>query len=230
MPEVTIKSADGGSFSAYLSLPANPRGPGIITMQQIFGVNAEMRGYTDEFAADGYITVCPDLFWRLQPGMQITPGTPGAIDQALELNRKLDIDKCIEDLKSTLAFLRTYPGCNGKAGTVGYCLGGLTAFLMATRSDAECNVSYFGVGIEKYIGEAAHLKKPLLLHVPVKDRTVPPEAQKIIEEGVRGKAEFYSYPDADHGFNRVGSRVYDKDVTELARTRTAAFLTRYLGA
>jgi carboxymethylenebutenolidase len=185
MPEVTIKSADGGSFSAYLSLPANPRGPGIITMQQIFGVNAEMR---------------------------------------------LDIDKCVEDLKSTLAFLRTYPGCNAKVGTVGYCLGGLTAFLMATRSDAECNVSYFGVGIEKYIGEATQLKKPLLLHVPVKDRTVPPEAQKIIEEGVRGKAEFYSYPDADHGFNRVGSRVYDKDVTELARARTAAFLTRYHGA
>jgi carboxymethylenebutenolidase len=230
MPDVQIKSADGGAFSAYLSVPARPKGPAVITMQQIFGVNAEMRGYTDDFAAHGYFAICPDLFWRQQPNVQLTPGTPEALEQAMTFNRGLDIDKAVEDLKATLAFIRAYPGCNGKTATVGYCLGGLTAYLMAVRSDAECNVSYFGVGIEKWINEAVNLRKPLMLHVPENDRTVPPDAQAIIRKGVKGRAEFYAYPNADHAFNRVGSRSYDKAVTDLAYDRTAEFLRRYLGS
>ena len=230
MPDVQIKAADGGAFSAYLSVPARPKGPAVITMQQIFGVNAEMRGYTDDFAAQGYFAICPDLFWRQKPNVQLTPGTAQALEQALAFNRGLDLDKAVDDLKATLAFIRAYPGCNGKVATIGYCLGGLTAFLMAVRSDAECNVSYFGVGIEKWIKEAANLRQPLMLHVPEEDRTVPPEAQAIIRDGVRGKAEFFAYQRADHAFNRVGSRSYDKAVTELADGRTADFLRRYLGA
>ncbi len=230
MPDVKIAAAAGGSFSAYLSLPARPKGPAIITMQQIFGVNSEMRSYTDEFAANGYIAICPDLYWRQQPGVEIMPGTPEALQRAMALNNALDVDKAVDDLDATIAFLRAYPGCNGKIGTVGYCLGGLFAFLLAARSDADANVSYFGVGIEKRIAEAASIKKPLLLHVPEKDRTVPPPAQVIIEEAVRGRAEFYAYPGADHAFNRVGSRSYDKDVTALAAKRTDAFLARHLGS
>lgn len=230
VPDIRIKAFDGGEFSAYLSARAQPKGPAIITMQQIFGVNAEMRSYTDDFAAQGYLAICPDLFWRQQPNVQLTPGTPQALDQAMTFNRGLDIDKAVDDIKATVAFARSYPGCNGKVATVGYCLGGLTAFLMAVRGDADCNVSYFGVGIEKKIAEAVNLRKPLMLHVPENDRTVPPEAQAIIREGVKGRAEFYAYPNADHAFNRVGSRSYDKAVTELADGRTAEFLRRHLGA
>jgi dienelactone hydrolase len=85
MPEVTIRSADGGAFQAYLSIPDNARGEsaGIIALQQIFGVNPEMRGFTDDFATHGYISICPYLFWRQRPGVQIIPGAEGAFEQAV---------------------------------------------------------------------------------------------------------------------------------------------------
>jgi carboxymethylenebutenolidase len=230
MPDVTIPSADGGSFSAYLSLPPAGAGPapGIIMMQQIFGVNAEMRGFTDDFAASGYVAICPDLYWRQEPGVQIIPGTPDSFPTALGYAGKLDHDKAVEDLKAALRFLRAHSACSGKIGTVGYCLGGLFAFLMATRSDADCNVGYFGVGIEKKIAEAAKLAKPLLLHVPENDRHVPPQAQATIIAALDGKAELHRYPGADHAFNRVTAPSYDPAVTALADRRTHAFLKRYL--
>ena len=156
MPNVTITAADGGHFSAYLSLPKNVTGkaPGIVMMQQIFGANAEMRGFTDDYAAQGYVAICPDLFWRLEPGVEIDPLAPDGFQKAVNYAPRFDADQGVEDLKATVAFLRAHPACNGKIGTVGYCLGGLLAYLMATRSDADCNVGYFGVRIEKYLGEA----------------------------------------------------------------------------
>ena len=232
MPDVTIRSADGGEFQAYLNVPAHARSAsaGIIMMQQIFGVNPEMRGFTDDFATHGYVSICPDLFWRQQPGVQIIPGTEGAFDKALAFGRGFDADKGIEDLTATLTFLRAHPACNGMVGTVGYCLGGLLAYLMALRSDATCNVGYFGVGIERHIAEAAQKPmKPLLLHIPEKDRHVPAEAQAIITAALSAKAELHSYPDADHAFNRVGAASYDAAVTQLANGRTVSFLRYHLG-
>ena len=231
MPDVTIKASDGGAFSAYLSLPRAPKGkvPGIIMMQQIFGVNAEMRGFTDDFAAQGYVAICPDLYWRQQPGVQLMPGEPGAFDMARGYGAKFDTDKAVDDLKAAVGYLRTHPLCNGKIGTVGYCLGGLLAYLMAARSDAQCNVGYFGVRIEKYIAEATKVAHPLMLHIPEADRYVPPAAQAIIIAGLEGKAVLHRYPDADHAFNRVGAASYNAAVTALAYDRTASFLKRHLG-
>ncbi len=231
MPEVTIDTA-GGSFSAYLSLPPARAGkaPGIVMMQQIFGVNPEMRGFTDDFAAQGYVAICPDLFWRQQPGVQLIPGASDAFQKALVFAGGFDADRGIEDLKAAMEFLRAHPACNGRVGTVGYCLGGLLAFLMAARSDADCNVGYFGVGIEKRIAEAGKIAKPLLLHIPEKDRHVPPEAQAVIKQNLAGRAELFSYPDTDHAFNRVGAASYNREVTALADDRTANFLRRHLGA
>lgn len=230
MPRVSIPAADGGEFSAYLSLPPNgtETAPGIIMMQQIFGVNPEMRGFTDDFAARGYIAICPDLFWRLEPGVEIIPGTPEAFQKALGFARRFDHDRAVRDLIATLAFLRAHPSCNGRVGTVGYCLGGLLAFLMAARSDADCHVGYFGVGIERHIDEAKHLARPLLLHIPDKDRHVPPEAQAVVKRGLEGKAILYTYPDADHAFNRITAPSYNAEVTALADARTLAFLNDHL--
>ena len=230
MPDVIISSIDGGQFSAYLSFPSRPRGPAVITMHQIFGVNAEMRGFTDNFAAQGYVAICPDLFWRQQPGVQLAPGTPEAFAEAVGFARGFDPDKGVADLQAAVAFVRALPSSNRMVGTVGYCLGGLMAFLMAARSDAQCNVGYFGVGIEKHIGDAAHLRGALMLHIPEQDHIVPPPAQAVVRQALLGKAELHIYPNADHAFNRVGGPSYDKTVTELADARTAEFLRRHLGA
>lgn len=231
MPDVMVRARDGGQFSACLSEPPAGRGkvPGIVMMQQIFGVNREMRGFTDFFAAQGYVAICPDLYWRIKPGIQLYPGEPGAFEEARSYGAKFDTDKSVEDLKAAVDYLRAHPACNGKIGTVGYCLGGLLAFLMSARSDAQCNVGYFGVRIDKYIGEASKVSHPLMLHIPEADRHVPPAAQKIIIDGLEGKAVLHRYPGADHAFNRVDSPAYNREVTELADERTFAFLKKYLG-
>ena len=143
---VTIEAADGGSFSAYLATPEQENAPGLVLMQYICGVNAVMRGLADGFADEGYLVAVPDLFWRQEPNVQLLndPSKPNLDEQqrALELNSGFVDETAIEDLKSTLAFLRAHPGCSGRAGALGYCLGGRTAFLMAARSDCDCTVGY----------------------------------------------------------------------------------------
>jgi carboxymethylenebutenolidase len=233
MPDVTIGAADGGNFSAYLALPKGVTGkrPGIVMMQQIFGVNAEMRGFTDMYAAKGYVAICPDLFWRMKPGVQINhPVSKDQIALAIELANGFDSEHAIDDLKTTVAFLRAHSACNGKIGTIGYCLGGRLAFQMATRSDADANIGYFGVAVEKYLDETPLLTRPLMLHMPELDHQCPPNAQALIKKTLAGKATLYSYPGADHAFNRVGAKTFDEAVTALADGRTDDFLRMHLGA
>ena len=230
MTDVTIRAADGGSFSAYLATPKSGKGPGILLIQEIFGVNQVMRDLADGYAAQGYTVMCPDLFWRQEPGIQITDKTEAEWKKAFALAQGFNIDKGVDDLKATLATLRKHPACSGKVGSVGYCLGGKLAYLMATRSDSDANVGYYGVGIQDALGEAKSIKKPLLLHIAEKDQFVPPPAQTKIKEGLGANklVTIYTYPGADHAFARVGGQHYDKKAADLANQRTAEFFKTHL--
>jgi len=232
MSEVTIRAADGGSFSGYLATPKSGKGPGILVIQEIFGVNQVMRDITDGFAAQGYVALCPDLFWRQEPGIQLTDKTEAEWARAFQLYQGFDEAKGVNDLKASLAHLRGLPACTGKAGSVGYCLGGKLAYLMATRSDADCNVGYYGVGIDKALDEASKLTRPLMLHIAEKDEFCPPEAQAQIKAvlGKNPKVTIHSYPGVGHAFARPGGEHYDKAAAETANQRTAAFFKQHLGA
>jgi carboxymethylenebutenolidase len=231
MTEVMVSAADGGSFKAYLATPKSGKGPGILLIQEIFGVNKVMRDLADGFAAQGYAVMCPDLFWRQEPGIDITDKTKAEWDKAFSLYQGFNADKGIDDLKATLAALRRHATCSGKVGSVGYCLGGKLAYLMATRSDSDANVGYYGVGIQDALGEARNIKKPLILHVAGKDQFCPPEAQAQIKAGLRGNPHvtLYDYPEQDHAFARVGGQHYDKAAADLANKRTADFFKQHLG-
>jgi carboxymethylenebutenolidase len=230
MPQVTVKAADGGGFSAYIAAPATGTGPAVVVAQEIFGVNEVMRRICDGLAAQGYFAVCPDLFWRQEPDIQLTDRTKAEWERAFALMQGFDVDKGVDDLKATLGFIRTHQGCTGKAGAIGYCLGGKLAYLMATRSDADCSVGYYGVGIQDLLGEARTIGHPLLLHIAEKDRFVPPEAQAEIKKALGGNplVTLHSYPGADHAFAREGGEHYDAGAARLANDRTADFLRRHL--
>lgn len=235
MPEIEIAATDGsGRFTAYLAKPdgvTEPRGV-VVMIQEIFGVNGAMRALSDWVAEMGFVAVSPDLFWRQEPGIDLDPDAGQAQwDRAFALMNGMDQDRAVEDLKATVVAARGIAGSNGKVATMGYCLGGRLAFMMATRSDADCNISYYGVGLDGLLGEAGHIRAPTLLHIAGRDKFVPPEAQSRIIEGLRGQAqvETHLYPWADHAFSRRGGHSYDARAATIADGRSAALLTRVLG-
>ena len=142
---ITVRAKDGGSFSAYLATPEQGSGPGIVLLQELFGINAYIRGVADYYAEEGYVVLAPDLFWRIAPGIEL--GFTGADrEKAFELYGKFDVDRSVDDIAATVAALRALPECKGKVGALGFCLGGLLAYLAAARAGVDCAVSYYGVG------------------------------------------------------------------------------------
>jgi carboxymethylenebutenolidase len=231
---ITIQASDGsGSFGAYVARPAGDAPRGVVVMiQEIFGVNQTMRSLSDWVAGMGFIAVAPDLFWRQQPGVELDPDAGQAQwEQAFGFMKGMDQDKAIDDLKATLAVARSLPGSNGRAATMGYCLGGRLAFMMAARSDADANVSYYGVGLEGLLGEAAAITAPLLVHIAEGDKFVPAAAQAQILAGLAGHptAVAHVYPGVDHAFARLGGHSYDGRAATIANGRTAELLARVLG-
>jgi carboxymethylenebutenolidase len=227
---VTITSADGGEFAAYLALPTNGHGPGIVLLQEIFGVNNVMRSIADWYAKRGFVVLCPDLFWRQEPGIELTDQTDAEWKRAFELYQGLDEAKAVEDASAALAFLRQHRACNGKVGAVGFCLGGKLAYLLAVRYAPDCSVGYYGVGIENALDEIANQKGHLMLHVAQQDQYCLPEAQAQIHAALDDNAQvtLHDYPGQDHAFARVGGAHYNAAAAELANLRTLEFFVRHL--
>ena len=227
---ITLKNSDG-TFGGYLAAPSSGRGPGIVVIQEIFGINEFVREMCDYHAARGRFALAPDLFWRLEPGVQLTDKSKEHWDKAFSLMKRFDADKGIGDIQTAITHLRTIPGCSGKVGAVGYCLGGRLAYLTATRTDVDASVGYYGLYIQNSLDEAKNIRKPLMLHIAGKDQFVPPEAQKQIIDGLKGNplVTIHAYPEMDHAFARTGGQHYDKACAELANTRTDTFYRQHLG-
>ena len=227
---VTIKSFDGGEFDAYLAAPAGAYGPGIVVLQEIFGVNEYMRKVTDWYAAHGFVALCPDLFWRQERGVQLTDQTDTDWQKAFALYNGLDEAKAVEDSAAAVEFLRRHPSCSGRVGAVGFCLGGNLAWLLSVRFKPDCAAGYYGVGIEKTLSEAKNLSSPLLLHIAGGDQFCPPEAQKQIHAALDSNSlvTIHDYAEHNHAFGRPGGAHYDAKAAELANLRTLEFMVRNL--
>ncbi|WP_068876072.1 MULTISPECIES: dienelactone hydrolase family protein [unclassified Phenylobacterium] len=227
---ISITTPDG-EFSAYVARPAAAKAPAVVVIQEIFGVNQVMRDITDGLAAQGYLAICPDLFWRIEPGIDITDQSEAEWKRAFELFNAFDVDQGVKDIQATIKAIRGDAGCSGKVGAVGFCLGGLLAFLTATRTDADAAVSYYGVGLENRVAEAEKLTRPLLLHIAEEDQFVPQEAQAVIVQALKDhpQIEIHTYPGRDHAFARVGGEHYDEADARLAGGRTLQFFQRTIG-
>ncbi len=227
MPDIQIASLDGSSLSAYVAPPPGGNGPGLLFVHEIFGLNPAMRKTCDAFAAKGFISLCPDLFGR--QGGQLFSAEPDW-EQASRLYKNFDIEAALRDLLAALAHLRQMPGCAGKVGVVGSCLGARLAFLMAARSDVDCSVCYDGVGIDSLLDEAYDIRKPLLLHVGEKDKLFPPAAQKKVLHVLSRNPALcvHIYPRVEHGFARRGGASFHPEAAALALARTESFLKDHL--
>src|ERR1041385_6062783 len=220
---ITIKSFDGGEFEGYLALPASGYGPGIVVLQEIFGVNSFMRSVADWYAAHGFVALCPDLFWRMERGVELTEADRA---KAFAFYQQLDEAKAVEDSAAALEFLRKHPACSGRAGAVGFCLGGNLAYLLSVRFKPDCAVGYYGVSIEKTLEEARNLSSPLMLHIAGRDQHCPAEAQAAIHQTLDSNplVTIHTYPDRDHAFGRPSGEHYHQADAELADLRSLEFL------
>ena len=226
---MTIRTPDG-EFSAYLAKPTADKSPALVVIQEIFGVNQVMRDLCDGYAAEGFMAICPDLFWRIEPGVDITDQSQAEWQKAFALYNAFDVELGVKDIAATVGHARQLGGGNGQVGAVGFCLGGLLAFLTGTRTDADACVSYYGVGIEKYLGEAEKLAEPVMLHIAEEDQFVPKEAQALILSALKNhpQVEIHGYPGRDHAFARQGGEHYDAGDAAKANERTLAFFRKHL--
>ena len=224
---VEVQGPDG-AFKAYVARPSGTPKGAVVAIQEIFGVNAVMRGKADWLAREGFLAVSPDLFWRIKPGIDLTDQSEAEWKQALDYMNQLDKNASVKDVQATLTWARSQ-GVS-KAGALGYCMGGYIAFLAACRTDTDATVCYHGGGIHTALGEASGIKKPVMLHNPMKDGFIPVEALNTIRETLKSNplVTVCEYAEQDHAFTREGGAHYDEAAKQLADGRTIAFLNKAL--
>ena len=218
------------SFSAYVAHPEGEAKAAIIVIQEIFGVNAGIRRKCDKLAEEGYLAVAPDLFWRLEPGIELDPDVEPEFQQALDWMGKFDQDTGIRDIEATIHWIRNEADV-AKVGAVGYCLGGRLAYMTAARTDVDATVGYYGVGIDGLLGEKHAIANPLMLHIPTEDGFVDKDTQKAMHEGLddHPKVTLYDYEGLDHGFATEFGERRSEEAAQLADSRTAEFFAEPLG-
>lgn len=227
---ITIDTPDG-SFGAYVAKPATTPAPAIVVIQEIFGINADLRATCDELAAQGFIAICPDLFWRLQPGVELTDQSEEEWKKAFALYQAFDVDKGVEDVGATLQTARSYAGASGKVGVMGFCLGGLLTFLTAARKDPDAAAEYYGGRTDEFVGEMQSVSCPMIMHLAEEDEYIPPPAREKIVKAAEGHANVtvFTYPGQNHAFTRHNGAHYDEASATLANQRTYDFFRKHLG-
>jgi carboxymethylenebutenolidase len=226
---IDIPSRDGKSFKGYLSLPPTGTGPGILLIQEIFGVNRHIRAVADQYAMDGYVVLAPDMFWRTEPGLELGYGE-GDMRKGMEMKQKTDLALVAQDMASTVETLRALPECTGKVASIGYCMGGLVSYLAAANAGVDAAVCYYPGGIEGQLAQAEHIKCPILFHFASKDRIISESAVTAVRNTFAGRpdAAVELHRDVDHGFNCWDRASYNQKAAALAHGMTLTFIARQL--
>jgi carboxymethylenebutenolidase len=219
-----------GVFAAYIAQPETLPAPGVVVLHEVFGVNADIRKHCDELAEQGFIAVAPDLFWRQEPGVDLSVTSEPDWQHGLRLYQAYDRDDGAGDIKDTADAVAKLAECTGKVAVLGYCLGGLMTFLTAVRYGVDAAVVYHGGDTEKYLGEVDGLHAPLLMHLAEEDEFISKPAQAKIKAALarRPTATVYSYPGQRHAFTRHNGAHYNAAAAALANGRTSEFLNQQL--
>lgn len=225
---INLPIASGG-IDAYLALPPGGRGPGLLLLQEIFGVNEHIRAVAEQYALAGFVVLAPDVFWRQAPRVEL--GYEGDDRQrGVALAGALQPAELQADLQAAVAALRARPEVAGsKIGAIGYCLGGRLAYNVAALTDVDAAVAYYGGGIAGQLALAPKVSCPIQFHFAASDAHIPPEAVAAVRAAFAGKqAEVHEYPGSLHGFNCWARASYHAPSSTLALGRSLVFLAQHL--
>lgn len=204
--------------------------PAVIAIMEIWGVNDTMRTHAAEYAKAGYVCLVPDVFWRQEPGVELSDRSAEDGRKAFDLYYEFDYDLGVTDMMQVRDYLRSTPECNGNVGAVGYCLGGKLCYLMCCRTDIDCAVAYYGTYIEHNIREVKDLHRPLMLHMAMKDRWVQREVNDLLMRKLSPNplVEIHQFAEADHAFARHGGLTYRKADADRALALSLTFFDLHL--
>ena len=225
---ISIDAAGGGRCEAYLSLPPSGRGPGLLLLQEIFGVNRHIRAVADQYALDGFVVLAPDVFWREAPRIEL--GYTGADrERAMQLLAQADRAQLAADLATSVAALRARPECSGRVGAFGYCMGGRLAYLAAAGGGIDAASCFYGGGIQDQLEHAPRIACPIQFHYGERDAHIPPAAVEKVKAAFASHAgaELHRY-DAEHGFNCWERASHHAPSAALAHARTLDLFARTL--
>jgi carboxymethylenebutenolidase len=216
-------------FAGYLALPPAGHGPGLVLLQEIFGVNAHIRAVAEQYALDGFVVLAPDVFWRQAPRVELGY-TGGDWERAIALMKAYAAQEAIDDLAATVKTLRARHEVGGrKVGAAGYCMGGRLAYLAAATAGVDAAVPFYGGGIHLQLERAATITCPVQFHYAEHDANIPLTAVEQVRQAFAGKAaEVHVYPGAHHGFNCWARDSYHAPSAALAHGRALAFLAERL--
>jgi carboxymethylenebutenolidase len=231
MPSTAVRTPDGAEMGGRLALPASGSGPGMLVLMEIFGVGPYIRRATERLAELGYVALAPDLYRRVEPGLELGHDREG-LEQAMAAAQRLDQAGAVADSVTALEALRQFPQVEGRpVGVLGFCLGGRLAYEVAVASDPALAVCYYGSGIADLLDRADQIACPALFHFGAEDQYIPLEAaQRVCEvASTRPDWECHIQPDGGHAFDNHESEMFWRPApAERAWELTRDFLARHL--
>ena len=227
-----IPTHDGRHMPTFVARPASGRGPGIVVLQEIFGVTEYMKQRARDLAGLGYVAAVPQLYWRLGSDIQTPENTPDGLQEAFGYMQRLDQRQAVDDAAAALEYLRKLPATGSKAGVLGFCMGGRLAYELAAAANPDAVVSYYGAGIGNELDAAASISAPIIFHFGDNDQFLPTEEANRVREtfAARQDAEVHMHSGAGHAFDNPSPMWHHKAASEEAWPQTVDFLRRYLPA
>ncbi len=226
---ISVKNTRNEQFDAYLSLPPTGRGPGLVILQEIFGVNEHIRAVADQYAADGYCVIAPDIFWREGRKIELAYD-PQGFERGLGLLGKLNIDQTAIDVRETVDGLKRQSACTGKVGSLGFCMGGLLSFIAAAEAGVDTAVCYYGGGIHQHLDRAKKIRCPVLFHFADQDAYIPQQAVAAVRKSLGGRknVRVIVHAGVDHGFNCWRRPAWNQVTAARARGQSLVHLSESL--
>ena len=223
---VSVETPDG-PMPALLFRPPTGSGPGLVVVQEIFGVSGYIRDRAADLAALGYVVLVPEVYWRLDDA-EIDP-TGDVLGQAMGLVQQLDWELAVADVSATVEHLRGLIEITGPVGLLGFCFGGGLAFAVAAGQPVDVLVSYYGSALGDLLHLADQVQMPSLHHFGLADAYIPVERQDQIRAAVTAQgARFETYADAGHAFDNPDPMFHHAAASAAAWSVTVQFLAENL--